>query len=465
MLRVVLFWGIFLPLGADYSVDRAWNKASNTLPRLILSWGTAAYVVQVVFVYWFTVLLKSGPAWRSEGTALHYAFSLDYMATPIASFLLQFPLLLKWMTHGVFWFEIVGPLLLVSPFFTGPIRTGAVIGFCILHFGILATLRIGFFPAISIVSLLFFLPPWFWEKTLSRLERRENSALRIYYDETCEFCWKSVHLLKTFFLIPEAVIVPSQNDSSVEQEMKPSNSWVVEKEGERYLGSEGIPLIANASPILRPIAPILKLTPVRWINRHVYNFAARHRRQECNINGLSRTERINGFGLPLPVNIGIVSILVYLLFWNIGTLPGSGIKIPERFRFLGYILRIDQNWKMFAPYPPSEDGWYVIPAKLSNGTMVDLFRGGTEVDWNKPQPVSSIYKNHHWRKYGEALLRIKALPPTYAQYLCRSWNARHERGRRLQELEIFYIREWTSPNNEYVTPEKISLLKYSCPNG
>jgi len=32
------------------------------------------------------------------------------------------------------------------------------------------------------------------------------------------------------------------------------------------------------------------------------------------------------------------------------------------------LLRVDQRWDMFAPYPSKEDGWFVIPASLSDGS-------------------------------------------------------------------------------------------------
>ncbi|HEY2918273.1 MAG TPA: HTTM domain-containing protein [Candidatus Binatia bacterium] len=464
MLRVVLFWGMFLPWGACYSIDRAWNSSWGKPPIRCLSWGTVGYVAQIFFIYWFTAILKTGVEWRSEGSAIYYALSVDYIATDLGQFLLQFPLLLKLITHGVFGFEIIGPLLLLCPFFTGPIRTAGVFAFWLFHIGILSTLRIGLFPWIGIISMFFFLPSWFWKKLFGGLKTEERMDLTIYYDGECDFCWKSVRLMKTFFLLPETRLVTAQNNPSIKTDMNLHNSWiVVDKGGVRHFRYDAIPIIAGASPILWPVVPLLKLSLARPVGEKVYARVSLHRKVACNINGSESAKSVRTFELSALANVAIVFLLLYLLLWNLGTIRNSGVRISERFRFLGEILRLDQTWGMFAPRPAKDDGWYVIPGKLSNGQTVDLFRGGTELDWKKPRLVSSIYKNHRWQKYMEGLRKIDALQINYAQYLCRSWNRSHDNGPRLEELEIFYLLEWTLPNYEYFTPEKRSILKYQCP--
>jgi hypothetical protein len=58
------------------------------------------------------------------------------MVTPIGQYLLEFPGLLKPLTHAVSWYEVIGPLLLFSPVFTGPIRTLTIVGFALFHLGL-----------------------------------------------------------------------------------------------------------------------------------------------------------------------------------------------------------------------------------------------------------------------------------------------------------------------------------------
>lgn len=59
LLRVLLFWGLFLPLGLHWSVDRARATNEPDLPVRVLSAATAAVLLQAAFVYLFTWLLST----------------------------------------------------------------------------------------------------------------------------------------------------------------------------------------------------------------------------------------------------------------------------------------------------------------------------------------------------------------------------------------------------------------------
>ena len=53
MLRMLLFWGMLLPLGAYWSVDRTQSALPRPSPRF-LSLATFGLLMQIAFVYWFT---------------------------------------------------------------------------------------------------------------------------------------------------------------------------------------------------------------------------------------------------------------------------------------------------------------------------------------------------------------------------------------------------------------------------
>ncbi len=117
LLHLLLFWGMFLPLGAYWSVDRALRPVQARFSMRFLSLATAALFLQIAFMYWFTALLKSGPEWRVDGTALYYALSIDRFTTPIGNYLLQFPELLKMMTFGTLALRGLRAIFAVLPIF------------------------------------------------------------------------------------------------------------------------------------------------------------------------------------------------------------------------------------------------------------------------------------------------------------------------------------------------------------
>ena len=184
LLRAVLFWSMFLPWGARYSVDYAWAaQSAHERPKRIFSCGTVAFTVQILLLYWGSALSKSGAEWWREGSAVYYAMSIDYVVTPLGHWLLQLPpAMLKLATWGVLAYEFLGPFLFFIPWFNGPVRTLAVFGFIGLHLSILLTLLIGVFPLISIASSLFFLPSWFWDRLAPKFFPMNSKVIALYHD-------------------------------------------------------------------------------------------------------------------------------------------------------------------------------------------------------------------------------------------------------------------------------------------
>ncbi len=168
LLRLFLFWGMFLPLGARLSLDARREPALRALPAQYVSAATVALLGQVCLVYFATGALKSGELW-ADGTAVRYALDLDPLVTGFGVWLRDHAdALLPLATHGVVWFERLGPLLAFAPIATGPVRTVTVALFFAFHLALAAGLDIGIFPFAAMAGWLVFLPAWFWDVLLRR---------------------------------------------------------------------------------------------------------------------------------------------------------------------------------------------------------------------------------------------------------------------------------------------------------
>ena len=178
LLVLLLFWGMLLPLGRRFSVDRRKPKprpaAGGGGGEPVFSFATAGLLLQVAFMYVFTVLWKLDSTWISDGTAVHLALQLDRFATPLGVWLRETPEpVLELLTFSTIGWEALGPILaLFFPWAFGPVRTGTVFGFVLLHVGIGASLALGIFPLVSIVGWIPFLPKWFWETARKTLPGR-----------------------------------------------------------------------------------------------------------------------------------------------------------------------------------------------------------------------------------------------------------------------------------------------------
>ena len=353
LLRVTLFWAMFLPLGACWSVDA--RRSHGTRALRVLSVGTVAYFVQIALVYLITGFRKSAPEWRTDGTALYYALSIDQLVTPLGQQMLAFPSLLKALTPAVLWLEVLGPFLLFVPVGTTVMRTLAVLAFVLLHAGIGVTLNTGLFPWISILAMVPFLPSKVWDR------------------------------LGTWARVAEG----AEADKAAERPARVSM-------GSRLVG------------------------------------------------------------------LGVACVFAYIIVWGVSALPSSPLRLPAYVRSAAFVMGIDQTWNMFAPAPLKDDGWYVIPGRLASGEVVDLFRGGGAVRWDKPEPVAAIFPSTRWMRYSNVVRYYPGYAPGYARYLCRRWNDAHGADRRLQELEIVFMLEWTLPDYRPSEPRRESLYRHTC---
>lgn len=170
VLRQLLFFSVFLPMGARWSLD-AWIGGVEDPARArggFLSVGTVALLAQCAIVYLYAGVLKDGPAWTVAGDAIRRTLHLGTFTRPLGAWLAKHaPELLDGSTGLVLVLERFGPLMLFLPW-TRPV---AILGFTALQAGIFATMRLGFFPFASAALMIPFLPPAFWDAFEGGLRR------------------------------------------------------------------------------------------------------------------------------------------------------------------------------------------------------------------------------------------------------------------------------------------------------
>lgn len=166
IFRLLLFWSLWLPLGARASID-AWRaktvyQGSPDTPHRwnsLANWG----LFFVVALPYLVPLLNRDSVWWS-GQATYYALTQEAYARPTAKLLAPYRDVLTLLTYVTILLEFCCPLLLLSRWGNGRIRLGAVvtmIGFHVL--GLNLFMRLGIFPYVSACSWLAFLPSVAWE--------------------------------------------------------------------------------------------------------------------------------------------------------------------------------------------------------------------------------------------------------------------------------------------------------------
>lgn len=180
LLRLLVFWGMFLPLGGSWSLD-SWSNRRRGIPHTpdarVLSVASAAVLLQMAFMYFFSAVFKSNAAWVG-GKAITAALTDGFYGKPVAAGLVGYPHALEVLTVSILVFEWVGPLLLFSPWKTRTLRLCVVGLLAAMHVGIALLLNVGLFSFVSIAGLLNFLPSSLWNRLLPGARSSAQSTAR-----------------------------------------------------------------------------------------------------------------------------------------------------------------------------------------------------------------------------------------------------------------------------------------------
>lgn len=163
LLRCLLFWSLFTPLGHCWSVDAALAKRHLPhSPEPILTGGTAGLISQMIIMYFFAGIAKWNDVWW-QGDAMDYVLRLDIYARPWANSLLEFPVLLKLISWSTLFAEVFLILLMLIPWQNTWWRVVNLSVYIALHLSIAATMSIGLFSYISLLGWIPIVPAALWQ--------------------------------------------------------------------------------------------------------------------------------------------------------------------------------------------------------------------------------------------------------------------------------------------------------------
>lgn len=370
LLRLLLFWSMFAPLGAVWSIDRRRDTSGSSPPRSICNVATVCLLLQPAIMYWFAAYAKIAPVWTSEYSAIYYALELDLYAKPWGVALRAYPQLLRAMTIGTYWLEWIGPAFAFVPWRTGFWRMMVVAVFWMFHLGLTLTMHLGFFSYVSMAAWLVFLPSGVWD----------------YVERLVVRCQSALHL---------------------------GNSARLAALGQKLWRAPAAPYRNMSKPAAYFLAIVLMLDVVT--------------------NGL------------------------------IMRADEEGVAGPAWAHNLVSALHLEQEWFLFAPRPPRDDGWCLMRGVLVDGTEVNLWQPDEPLPWEKPELISAQFPNHRWRKLITGLCWSSGNEELscLSDWLRWRWNASYSGGsddRQVQLVEIVFYRERTPPPGEATAAVEPLLL-------
>lgn len=179
LLLVLVFWSLFVPLGAAFSVDAREGRGAPPGVTSITSVASAGLLLQVAYLYIFAGMEKWNPVWEYGGRALCHMFHLDLFMRPPGRMLTGLHPWLHVLPPFVTWGELLGGLLFLSPWRTDRVRLVMIGAFALLQLTFVICIQVTIFPLVSVLGTLLFLPASFWRSLgVGKGETEEEPTLR-----------------------------------------------------------------------------------------------------------------------------------------------------------------------------------------------------------------------------------------------------------------------------------------------
>lgn len=143
--------------------------------------------------------------------------------------------------------------------------------------------------------------------------------------------------------------------------------------------------------------------------------------------------------------LGVVLVDFGYHFFPNNTTPPT-FNTPRLIKTITYALCIGQNWRLFAPHPGVDDGWYVLVGYTKNGRIYDPLTGKAPTIEKPDVRKNEMYSSCSWRKLGRYLYRMEQEP--IARSLC---SFLIKRSRKLEPedpligIKLYRINETTLP--------------------
>jgi predicted DCC family thiol-disulfide oxidoreductase YuxK len=445
LLNSLLFWCLFLPLHARWSADAALSSTpSPSEPHR--SWASAGLVLQILSVYFFGALFKSGPEWWPAGTAINEALALSTFAYPWSALLLEVPGLTRSLSWWVWGLEWLGPLLVLSPILNRRLRRFALVNFAALNLGLILFFASGALPWVCLAALPALLGSSLWDSLAARRARQHPGApLRIYYDGDCAFCRKSSRLLREALLLPESLLAPASDSARAQTLMQAHHSWVViDHDDTAHLKWAAFVALVRHSPVFWPLSGLLRLRPVSALGLRAYEHIAQHRKTVATMFERWLPEREVVFSTPAWTRYPAAAALFAILLWNLASVGAAPAFAQRLLTPPMFLLGLDQAWSGFSSFPRSDDGWFVAAGEKADGGQIDLLSTDHAApDYSSPRWLSLKSGNARWTAYQRRLLdsRHEGERRQWARYLCREWNQGRAANdpERLSELRLVYL--------------------------
>lgn len=442
LASALLFFALFVPLGARWSADAA-ELASPPAP-MHHSAGARALLLQALAVPAFGAL---SAWWTSPApNALASVLALDAVTTDAGRWLAE---------HGADGalqlgcsLALIGAFLALCPSRRGRTRGAAVLLLLPLPVATFVLLNMGSLSWVMLAMLALLLPGSFWEALQARIAaRRPPGRLRLYYDRDRPGVVRRLQRARELLLLTDAELLPAQEHARARALLRGNMHWlVIDHDDAAARGWPAALVLMRRSPLFGSLGRLLSQPALErraaacygWVGAWTAAHGHRPARRE-------REHRMQPDALAQALATAAIIAVLLLNLAGVGGLPRSLAGI---LRGPLSMLRLDVQAPDYAGAPIAADGWLVAVAELADGSSRDLLRpDAPEVDYGRRAAAERravgrriwLIERHLWTSGDEADRSA------YAAYLCRRWNEAAQAHPPAARLRLVWMLEAGAP--------------------
>ncbi|MDB5969413.1 MAG: hypothetical protein JWQ90_1863 [Hydrocarboniphaga sp.] len=424
LICVLLFWCLFLPTAARWSIDAALSPKAPPTDHRHASWASAALLLQVLSVFFFQALLQ--PA-----AADLYAADTDTLAA--GRWLREHADANQALATWAVCAQLIAPLILLlragttrAARYRMIVRAVLLLQLLLVALLTMFTLSTGMLAWAQIAGLIALVGATFWENRARHIRRQQpGTELRLYYDRSCGFCLKTCRLLTQLLALPNARVLPAQDNRRADSLLRANDSWVViDHDDTAHLKGAAMLLLIRRSPLFAWVGVLALPLGLSGAADLVYEAIARNRAVLSRLGDKLLPEP----ALPFVPSIGmqrLAGLLATLvLVWNL-----AGLRTPDGpfERLLApplELLRLDQRWDAYSPSPVPADSWWVAAGHTGDGREVDALRSAGDA-LRFDEPGAARDDGVRWRAFRRQMAQpqLAATRARWSEYLCQRWNA------------------------------------------
>jgi predicted DCC family thiol-disulfide oxidoreductase YuxK len=296
MLLIALFYSLFMPMGREWSVDRA-LQAGKPLPAADASYCVLMFRLHICIIYAASAFSKAvGEQWWS-GDALWRALSLPQFAQFDPQPLLAAPWLLVAASFATITCQLLYPVLVWTR-----LRVPIVVLAELMHLGIAIFLGLWLFSTMMIALNTAAFGQSLWRALAPSRGRREPSTraghLRIVYDGACPFCDDYVRYQQLRAAAGTVELIDARSHPEVLAEHSISHAhledgMVVIMDGRQHHGADAVHVLSMLSepPGKAWVRAVAAIGRSPMLARIAYPFMKAGRRVALAVLGVPRFPR------------------------------------------------------------------------------------------------------------------------------------------------------------------------------